>query len=97
MNRRDFLTLLGLGTAGLVVPSTKFIFDMGKNKARYPELTLSDYVKYCTEFYLGPHYVEFIYYPNKLEAPSVIRYSGLIAAYGDPEYFPESFPKTQDS
>lgn len=41
MNRRNFLSMLGIGAAGLVVPSTKFIFDFGAHKNAYPEVFLS--------------------------------------------------------
>lgn len=42
MNRRDFLKMLGVGSA-LVIPSTKFIFDMGKNAGKYQILPDDQY------------------------------------------------------
>lgn len=46
MNRRDFLKMLGVGSA-LVIPSTRFIFDMGKNAGKYQILPDDQYGWFC--------------------------------------------------
>lgn len=41
MNRRDFI--FKMVAAGLVIPASKFIFDMGANKHRYHTILNPDY------------------------------------------------------